>query len=307
MAQLDPIQRFVELQNKLLASYGVNATSRFVHLNKPPMRAHVLEAGVGEPVMLFHGGDGEGVNWAPIMGLLQSSFRLYAIDRPGFGLSDAFDYRGVNLRENAVDFVASLLDALDLKSVSLIGSSMGGFFVLAAALAQPDRVSKLILVGYPVGAIRSLPLPFRIICGIPGLSRRFMKSRPTMEAQRKQYRDMFHVDLDKIPTLYFETRIAGIQLPSEQNTWAELLPRVADLRGIRREVYLGDELSRIKVPVLMIMGDHDMAPPEAGRAVIAKIPDGRFEHLPGVAHFPYLEAPERTAELIADFLSAGSR
>jgi pimeloyl-ACP methyl ester carboxylesterase len=183
---------------------------------------------------------------------------------------------------------------------------MGGFFALAAALALPDRVRKLILVGYPVGAIRSIPLPLRIICGIPGLSRRFMKSRPTMDAQRKQYRDMFHVDLEKIPPLYFETRIAGIQLPSEQNTWADLLPRVANLRGIRREVYLGEELSRIEAPTLMIMGDHDMAPPGVGRAVMAKLPNGRFEHLPGVAHFPYIEARERTAELIADHLSAGS-
>jgi len=36
-----------------------------------------------------------------------------------------------------------------------------------------------------------------------------------MEAQRKQYHEVFHVDLDKIPELYFATRIAGIQLFSE--------------------------------------------------------------------------------------------
>ena len=123
-----------------------------------------------------------------------------------------------------------------------------------------------------------------------------------MEAQRKQYREMFHVDLTKVPELYFETRIAGLQLPSEQGTWAELLPRVANLWGIRPEVYLGDELSRIEVPSLMIMGERDMAPADAGRAVMAKIPGGRFEFLPGVAHFPYFEAPERTAELIGAFL-----
>jgi len=57
----------------------------------------------------------------------------------------------------------------------------------------------------------------------------------------------------------------------------------------------------------MIMGERDMAPAEAGRAVMARIPGGRFEYLPGVAHFPYLEARERTAELIAEFLQSGSR
>jgi pimeloyl-ACP methyl ester carboxylesterase len=72
-------------------------------------------------------------------------------------------------------------------------------------------------------------------------------------------------------------------------------------------VFLGDELPRLRIPSLLIMGDRDMAPVEAGRAVMARIPGGRFEHLPGVAHFPYFEAPQRTADLIAGFLRADSR
>jgi hypothetical protein len=39
-----------------------------------------------------------------------------------------------------------------------------------------------------------------------------------MEAQREQYRKMFHVDLEKMPELYVQTRIASIQLPSEPGT-----------------------------------------------------------------------------------------
>lgn len=299
---MSAIERFVEMQSRLLAFHDVHATSRFLDLDEPCMRAHVLEAGAGEPVVLFHGGDGEAVNWAAMMAPLQRHARLYAVDRPGFGLSDAFDYRGVNLREHATGFVVSVLDALGLKSATLVGSSMGGFFTLAATIDRPDRVRGLVLVGYALGAVRSVPLPLRVICGIPGLARRFMKGRPSMQAQRSQFRKMFRVDPDKIPALYFETRIAGIQLPSEQGTWAELLPRVAGLRGVRAEVYLGDELGRIRVPTLMIMGEHDMVSPEEGRAAISRIPRGRFEYLPGVAHFPYLEAPERTAGLISDFL-----
>ena len=57
----------------------------------------------------------------------------------------------------------------------------------------------------------------------------------------------------------------------------------------------------------MIMGEHDMAPPEVARAAMARIPASRFELLSGVGHFPYLEAPERTAELIVDFLRSESK
>jgi pimeloyl-ACP methyl ester carboxylesterase len=149
---MDATERFIELQRQSLAFHGVTAKSRFINLEKPRMRAHVLEAGTGEPVLLLHGGDGEAVNWAPMMAPLQAHARLYAVDRPGFGLSDAFDYRGVNLRTQAADFVLSVLDALELKSATLVGSSMGGFFALAAALAQQDRLRKLVLVGYAVGA-----------------------------------------------------------------------------------------------------------------------------------------------------------
>lgn len=310
---MNEIDHFTELQGRFLAACGVTATSRFVDLAKPVMRVHVLEAGAGEPVLLLHGGDGEGVNWAPTMAHLQTHAHAVAADRPGCGLSDAFDYRDVNLRNHAVEFVMSLLDALDFRSATVVGSSMGGFFALAATLAHPERVNRLVLVGYGVGMVRSVPLPLRIICGIPGLSRRFMKGRPTIEAQRQQYRRMFHVDPDKIPMLHFETRIAGIQLPSAQGrdtgtaTWAALLPRLANLRGLRDDVYLGEELPAIGVPTLMIMGEHDMVPPEVARAAMARIPASRFELLSGVGHFPYLEAPERTAEIITEFLRSESK
>ena len=296
------VERFIELQSKLLALYDVRATSRFVELKNPRMRAHVLEAGSGEPVVLIHGGDGEGVNWSATMGPLQQHAHVFAIDRPGFGLSDGFDYRHTDLRQHAGDFVVSLLDALGLPAATVVGSSMGGYFALVAALDHPTRVRGLVLVGFAVGTTRTLPLALRLICGVPGLAKRFMKARPTMEAQRAQYRDMFHVKPDTIPSLYLELRIAGIQLPSEQGTWATLLPRVAGLGGIRKNVYLGDQLSKLAVPCLMIMGEHDMVPADTGRAVMAQIPGGRFVFLPGIGHFPYLEAPGQTSTLIAEFM-----
>jgi pimeloyl-ACP methyl ester carboxylesterase len=302
-ATLNPaIERFQVLQDRLLAHYGVEAVSRYYQLSKPPMKVHVLDAGSGEPVILLHGGDGEGVNWAPTMGPLQSRARVIAVDRPGFGLSDAFDYSKVDLRRHAEDFVESLLDAMDIQQATLVGSSMGGLFAIAAALAHPQRVRRLVLVGFAIGLFRELPIPLRIICGVPGMSGLFMRGRPSLESQHKQYRTMFHTDPDKLPEVYFETRIAGIELPSAQGTWATLLPRVGGLTGVRKELVLVDELPKLAMPTMLVMGEHDMAPAEAGRAVIERVPNSRFEYLPGVGHFPYLEAGDRLADLIADFI-----
>ncbi len=128
--------RFVEVQRQLLDYYGVRAESRFVSLREPAMRAHVLEAGDGEPLVILHGGDGQAVDWAPLMAPLQHHFHVYAADRPGFGLSDPFDYRRTDLRDHAARFVRSLLDTLGIETATLVGGSLGGSFALAAAVGQ---------------------------------------------------------------------------------------------------------------------------------------------------------------------------
>jgi pimeloyl-ACP methyl ester carboxylesterase len=302
---LDPRARFAALQERVLALYGVDAASRFVKLRRPAIRLHVLDGGRGEPALILHGGDGQGVDWAPLMAHLQGDFHLFALDRPGFGLSDPFDYRRVDLRRHAADVVDSTLDALGLESATMIAGSMGGFFALAAALARPERVKSLILVGMPVGLSSAAPLPLRITCAVPGATRLMMRrlSRPGTAPRKAQYVNMFKVDIANVPELYFEMQEAGLAIPGAPETWAVLLRRVARLRGIRPEVTFAEELARLAPPTLVLWGQHDMAPVEAGRAATSRIPRGRFVELDGVAHFPFLEDPARCAGLIRGFLS----
>jgi pimeloyl-ACP methyl ester carboxylesterase len=297
---------FLEAQDRLLRYYGVVASSRYVELERPRMRAHVLEAGQGEPVVILHGGDGQGVDWAPLMAELQGDFRLYALDRPGFGLSDPFDYRRVDLRRHAAEVLTSALDALGIERATIVGGSMGGFFALATAFAHPERVRALALVGMPLGLSRRIALPMRILCGIPGLANLFVTriGQPTADARKKQYRTMFHIDPATVPEVYFDMQVAGMRIPGALPTWAVLLRRVAGLRGIRPEVTFEDELPSLEVPTLVIWAENDMAPVEAGRAATARMPNARFECLPGVGHFPFLEVPGETARLIRELVAA---
>ncbi len=293
---------FTELQAQLLRHHGVQAASRFVHLKQPTITTHVLEAGRGNPVIILHGGDGEAVDWAALMGTLQDHARIYGVDRPGFGLTEPFDYRHVDLRSHAAEFVTSLLDALGLQAATLIGGSMGGFFALATALACPTRVQRLILLGMPLGLTRSGPLLMRLMCGVPGAARLFMKRFASREGLRRQYRGMFHTDPDTLPELYFKTRLAGMMRPGALDTWAALLRRCAGLRGVRPEVYLGDDLPRLQARTLLIWGQHDMAPASAGEQATARIPRGKFVCLRGVGHLPFLQVPDDCARLISEFM-----
>lgn len=293
---------FERRQQALLAFYGVSARSRYVDLARPELRVHLLEAGDGEPLVFIHGGDGEGALWTPLMAELEDDFHLYALDRPGCGLSDPFDYRHVDLRRHAGDVVSSVLDGLGLESATLVATSMGGFFALATALDHPGRVRRLVFVGMPVGMFSSVSRPLRLIGGVPGMSHRFMKTRGTMEAQRQQYRQMFGIDPDTIPVPYLEARVAGVSIPATQETWAVLLRRIAGLRGLKPGWYFGEELANLEIPVLVLWGEHDMAPAEEGRREAARIARAQFVLMQGLGHHPFLEAPEETARLIRRFV-----
>jgi pimeloyl-ACP methyl ester carboxylesterase len=131
------VDEFKKAQDRLLAKDHVTARSHFVKLPKPPLTAHVLEGGHGDPVVLIHGGNAMAVQFAPLLTDLQREFRWYAPDRPGCGLTDKFNYsRCASFRQHATEYVGSVMDVLGLRRANLIGSSMGGYWALLFALAE---------------------------------------------------------------------------------------------------------------------------------------------------------------------------
>ncbi|ADJ46893.1 hydrolase [Amycolatopsis mediterranei S699] len=74
-------------------------------------------------------------------------------------------------------------------------------------------------------------------------------------------------------------------------------PGLADPKLLRR-------LARVRVPALLLWGEDDVVvPPAFGKAYAAAFPDARFEPVAGAGHLPALQAPERTFDLIDEFLA----
>lgn len=119
----------------LLARFDLPVRSIGVRLDEPATR--VLEMGEGAPVLMMHGGGGFSALWAPLMAELRGA-RLLAVDRPGCGMSDGFDYRGVGLREHAVRFVESVMNSLGLDRVAIAANSMGATWSLWFAAEHPE-------------------------------------------------------------------------------------------------------------------------------------------------------------------------
>jgi pimeloyl-ACP methyl ester carboxylesterase len=244
----------------------------------------------------------------PLLCSLHRSFRIYAPDRPGCGLTGPFDYRGVDFRQHAVDFPRSILDALELPQATLVGSSIGGFFSIAFALAYPGRVDRLVLVGAPTGLDRRVPAALGLLA-TPALNRLLYATvlRPSPKTTREGFRQLGVAHIDRLSPEDLECALLGWQLPGAVSSWLWMLQRAFTPRAaLRPDLYLRDELAGLSVPTLFVWGDRDAsAPPSSGQGAAETMPNARVEVVQDAGHYAWLDAPDRCRELIASF--AGSR
>jgi 2-hydroxy-6-oxo-6-(2'-aminophenyl)hexa-2,4-dienoate hydrolase len=115
------------------------------------IRTHYFDEGRGPVLLLLHGG-GAGTdawaNWRGAIPRLATEFRVLAIDMLGFGRTDKPDpAKFVYSQEARTNHVAAFIEALGLGKVNLIGNALGGFTALALAIARPELIEKLVLMG----------------------------------------------------------------------------------------------------------------------------------------------------------------
>jgi pimeloyl-ACP methyl ester carboxylesterase len=108
---------------------------------------HVVELGVGPPVVLVHGFPQHWWMWRQLMrDLAANGYRVIAYDQRGMGGSTIAP-AGYDKRTLAQD-LAGLLDALDIAQAVVVGYDHGGGTALALAFEQPQRVGRLVVIEY---------------------------------------------------------------------------------------------------------------------------------------------------------------
>ncbi|MET7641817.1 alpha/beta hydrolase [Streptomyces sp. NPDC005438] len=194
--------------------------------------------------------------------------------------------------EHAAD-VIGLLDALQIESTYLVGTSASTQLARDVALAHPDRVRGLILAG-PVMGLRGM-------------------------RRHRQLNRAWLVTLENhgIPALYshmYPEVISG-EMNEEGGTPGFLGLREAftamnnpeDLAGGLRLVQQGDTspelLSRIEAPSLIVLGDDDiLLSPSRGHELAALFPKGRCEIMPNAGHVPFLDDPAGFQAIVRKFV-----
>ncbi|MCE1235234.1 MAG: alpha/beta fold hydrolase [Hyphomicrobiales bacterium] len=251
------------------------------------------DRGAGRPVALIHG-SGPGVsawaNWRGVVPALAERFRVIAPDMAGFGFTDrptGFVYDRAAWVRQTID----LLDALELDQVDIVGNSFGGAIALAVAIAHPERVRRLVLMG-------SVGVSFPITDGLD----RVWGYQPSLAEMRKML-DIFAFDRTLVTDELAELRFRASIRPGFQESFAAMFPAPrqahvdalasaeADIRALPHET-------------LVIHGRDDRVIPLEASLRLAGLIDRSQLHVFGrCGHWTQIEHAARFNRLVGDFLA----
>ena len=269
-------------------------------------RVHYLEAGDGPPLLCLHGISTSAATWLPLVESLADEFRVIAPDRPGRGRSDSVDYGNVDFREFGVDYVTGLLDALDLDSVRVLGSSLGGMQALHLQVDHPERVERNCLVGAPAGLSRDVPWLLRLTYA-PKLGAWLFRRNvaDTVEEAREGWQQINLEDDSALSDALLKVELAGERIPGQTDSLVSLNYHGGTVRGGMHEKFVvRDELAASEVPTRFVWGSEDFFwPPSVGEPVAEAMPAGSLVVLHDHGHTPWLEPTTAARDAILEFLA----
>jgi non-heme chloroperoxidase len=243
------------------------------------------------PVVFIHGWAQSADAWAAQLAdrVLNSEFRLAAVDLRGHGVSDVPD-TGYDDPRNWADDVAAVLDLVGRPAV-LVGWSYGGAVITDYLRTYGDEdLAGIVLVG------ASTEL---------GRDREGARVGAVMRAAMP---DALHEDAAiAVPALTrFVAGMSGTPLPGAvaQRAVGDALRVPWQVRKalLRRDFGSADVLTSITVPTLVVHGDRDaVMDPSAGTYAHGKISGAEMRWFPGVGHMPFAERTEEFDGMLLGF------
>jgi 3-oxoadipate enol-lactonase len=262
-----------------------------MRIRSPLGDLYVEDEGQGPAVVLWHSYLHHGGMWKAQVAALRDRYRVINIDGPGHGRSSAvrqpFDMA------DCVRCVESVLDARKVDQAVLAGLSWGGMVAMATAVRKPERLRGVVVMD---SSCRREPLGNRLKYFAMGTVTREVGAIPLL--------------LDRVEPLFFskhtrETRRADIVDP-----WRSYVARLDResvwhaLHCIMDRKELTDELRRVRVPAMVVVGAEDIAqPPRESEHIAASIPNARLVVIPGAAHITAEERPNEVNTVLLEFLS----
>lgn len=280
----------------LKAKYSTPA-SQFITL-APGLTVHVRDEGPrdGLPVILVHGSNASLQTWEPWVKRLSSRYRIISLDLPGHGLTGPNPTRDYSMAAYA-GVVREVAAKLGVDRFVIAGNSMGGAVAWKYVATYPGQVLGLILVdaaGAPASGKSDLPLGFKI-ARIPLVRdvAKYITPRSMVEKSVHQSVEVQSVVTPAMVDRYWELNL----YPGNRDA---TIDRFSAARTPTDPAVLG----KITAPTLILWGAADKLIPVSSAAWFSKhMPNARVVIYDGVGHAPMEEAPDRTANDVAEFLA----
>ena len=256
----------------------------------------------GAAALLVHGGFDNAALWAPILAALAEHHRVLAVDLPGHGLADPFDYEAADLATLSATFLGDVLAGLGLDRVDLVGCSLGGFVTTVFALGAP-AAGRAARTGRR--AARRDPRPPDAApdarAGRQAAPRRAdAGTARAVAATREKMRTLMGQIAVAHPERLDDEMLDADVLCELRNRDAHLgvVRSLGTYRGmrLRRELCLGERWQELGVPTVFLRGERDVfvsAPvAEAWAAIVERNPSIRIVPVPDAGHLVWLDAPD---------------
>ena len=240
-----------------------------------------IEVGEGEPLLLLHGLFGALSNFQELIEHFRSNYKVVVPILPLFELDILHTSVGGLER-----FVYRFIEARGYRDIHLLGNSLGGHVGLLHVLKHPEKIKSLILTGSS-GLFEN------------GMGDTYPK-RGDYEYIKK-----------KTQLTFYDPQMASKELVDEVyeivNSRIKVIKIIALAKSAIRN-NLGDELSNIKQPTLLVWGNNDtITPPFVGREFNKLIPNSELHFVDKCGHAPMMEVPHEFNNILDKFLTKLSK
>ena len=284
-----------------MSRFNEESTSQFVTIQDAgrTLSIHYNDIGSGDKVVAMLHGSGPGATgWANfnrnIDPLVDAGWRVLLINCPGWGKTDT-----IVCAESRSDLngrvVKAVIDQLGINTLSILGNSMGGHSAVAFALANPDNVDKLVLMGGGTGGVSAfVPMPTEGIKLIGALYR-----EPTLE-NLKRMMNVFVYDTSDLTEDLMQARLSNLLArPDHLENFVKSLqahPKQFPDQSAR--------LDEIKAQTLIVWGRNDrFVPVDTGYRLNAGILNSQLHVFNKCGHWAQWEHADTFNRLVLDFLS----